>query len=135
MRGAIMWSSAGPANCGNHPSSNLQQKSPGPNSSSAPSFFELSRNVVPLGGRLVLVELQTKFQLLDRLIGGLDGFHAVATEVMGGVFHVRFRPAQGFERLADFWLLFRWSRRGPGGPAGRRRCRQISLVRRGRRRG
>src|SRR5258708_11694828 len=116
MRGAIMWSAAGHTNCDNHPSGNLQQKSPRPNSSSAPSFFELSRNDVPLGGRLVLVELQTKFQLLDRLIGGLDGFHAVATEVMGGVFHVCFRPAQGFERFADFRVPFRRSGGTRGGP-------------------
>src|SRR5260370_22292675 len=55
--------------------------------------------------RLVLVELQAKFQLLNRLIGSLDGFQAVATEVMGGVFHVCFRTAQGFERFVDFRML------------------------------
>src|SRR5260370_40568310 len=108
---------------------------PGPEFKFGPGFFELSISAVLPACRLVLVELQTKFELLNRLIGALDGFHAVATEVMGGVFHVRFRPAQGFERLADFWMLFRWSRRGRGRRAGCRCCRKISLVRRGRRRG
>ncbi len=68
---------------------------PGAEFKFGPGFFVLSRSDVLPACRLVLVELQTKFQLLNRLIGGLDGFHAVATEVMGGVFHVCFRPALG----------------------------------------
>src|SRR5258708_13915994 len=82
---------------------------PGPEFKFGPGFFELSISAVLPACRLVLVELQTKFQLLNRLIGGLDGFHAVATEVMRGVFHVCFRAAQGFERFADFRMLFRRS--------------------------
>ncbi len=91
---------------------------------------------MPPACRLVLVELQTKLKLLNRLIGGLDGFHAVATEVMRGVFHVCFRAAQGFERFADFRMLFRWSCRGRGRQRASCRCyRKVSLVRRRRRRG
>src|SRR5260370_11471911 len=101
---------------------------PGPEFKFGPGFFELSISAVLPACRLVLVELQTKFQLLNRLIGGLDGFHAVATEVMGSLFHVRFRPAQGFERFADFWMLFPWSRRGRGRRAGCRGWPKISLV-------
>jgi hypothetical protein len=61
-----------------------------------------TRSDVPLVCRLVLVVFQTKFKLLYRPIRCLDGFDAVAAEIMRGMFHVYFRPTKGLERFADF---------------------------------
>src|SRR5437879_13413707 len=70
-------------------------------------------------------------ELLNRLIGCLDGFHAMAAEVMRGVFHMLFRPAQSRECFADLRMRFLGScRRGGGQRVRRWRCWSIGLVRR-----
>jgi hypothetical protein len=61
-------------------------------------------------GVSILIELQAKFQLTDRLVGCPDSFHAVAAKVMSRMFHVLFGAAQCSERFADLRMRFCRSR-------------------------
>ena len=51
---------------------------------------------------ILLIELESLFELVNGLVSSANCFHAVTAKIVGGVFHVLLGPAQRGDRFTDF---------------------------------
>jgi hypothetical protein len=58
---------------------------------------------------VLFIVLQANLQLVNSLLGGLQGFCAVPAEIVGGVLQVSLRIAKSCERIMNFRMLLRRS--------------------------
>jgi len=76
--------------------------------------LEWSSSGTESAARFLLIKLQADFELLDGFVRRAEGFNAMATEVMSGVFHVLFGAAKGGQRFVDFRMRLGCCRGGGG---------------------